>query len=208
MKLRKIFVAVVATSASISLVACGSSKPSSDENKASVEDTHYSASVESPKTMETVEPSTGVSPEESVGVTTKEAPKEEVPAELKKPDATELKLDAKIPEAVGMYKGKGKVTSLGQSTSLQVEYSNQNNGRYMTLTGTRVEYDRMDKDVETGRTPIGKIGICGYLYGNKSTPVCRIRLAGGGTIGTGGDYKATLQEVKDFTIRLINLMVD
>lgn len=210
MKISKMRAMIIAGALALSLSGCGSK----DEPEAP-ETTETTAAEETTEAEETEDPAEEATTEEAPTTEAEETTDAEEsqsasdgPAELADPELTELTSDMKIPEQVGGYTGKAMVVSGLGDDSVQVEFHNEETRRYMTLVAANSEVEYMIELLQGTDEPLGKIGACGYMNGLESTPSCKLRTEGNHTLSVGGDYEASLDEVRDFTIRMINAMTE
>lgn len=121
--------------------------------------------------------------------------------ELDDPSLAELPADLNLPADVGSYHGESRtVSGLGDGPSMQVEYSDASAHRDMTLLGSSLKEENLEES-----QPLGQLGVCGYLYGQKNNPMCLMKVEGGHKVVVNGDYQSTLEETRAFTIQLVNL---
>ncbi len=186
--------AAVAGALVLSLSACGGDKEADAPSSAP-------ATTQAAPTTPTPTPTTDTpSPSESTSAPVSAA-------ELKDPEQTEVPIDAKLPQQIGDFKGEiVTTTGLGDKPGNIIYYKNPDSFKERTLVAAKVPVDSMIKDLQGTDEALGKIGACGYLYGNESIPNCKLRLPGDMTLTVGGDYQATLDEVRSFTIELLNAL--
>ncbi|MDO5724236.1 MAG: hypothetical protein Q4P33_07580 [Flaviflexus sp.] len=212
MKISKMNAMILAGALALSLSGCGSK----DEPEAP-EATETTAAAETTEAEETEASAEEATTEEAPATEAEETTAEEPepaeseagsPAELADPELTELTADMKIPEQVGSYTGEAMVVSGLGDDAVQVEFNDADSGRYMTLVFASSEVEYMIELLQGTDEPLGKIGACGYMNGLESTPTCKLRTEGNHTLSVGGDYEASLDDVRDFTIHLINAMTE
>lgn len=177
------------------LGGCGGNETTKD-----TEQTPQASVAASPTVTPQTSPSASASASSSPSASVSAAGPSTSSDELQDTSLTELPVDLKLPIDVGNFHGEGRtVSGLGEGSSNQIEYRDENSGREMTLLRSALE----DSDLKESQ-PLGQLGVCGYLYGNKETPMCLMKVEGGQKIVVNGDYQASLDETRAFTIQLIN----